>query len=100
MSTTSSTSSDARDDRCIFSRDEVARQPSDRRALFGLDMESSRSSRWPSTEDCDSHNSSTRATRWPARMGRRSWSGARSVREELFRVSAIAARRLHVATPQ
>ena len=30
----------------------------------------------------------------------RSWSGARSVREELFRVSAIAARRLHVATPQ
>jgi len=28
----------------------------------------------------------------------RSWSGARSVREELFRVSAVAARRLHVAS--
>jgi uridine phosphorylase len=27
----------------------------------------------------------------------RSWSGARSVREELFRMSALAARRLHVA---
>jgi uridine phosphorylase len=29
----------------------------------------------------------------------RSWSSARSVREELFRVSALAARRLHVASP-
>ena len=30
----------------------------------------------------------------------RSWSGARGIREELFRLSALAARRLHVATAQ
>ena len=60
-----------------------------------------RSSPSRSIADCVSPNSSTPATLWRVKQwDSRSWSSARSVREELFRVSALAARRLHIATAQ